>query len=128
MEIATVQWRPTPLHCAPVSASYGNYRLKTSRRKRFVISASSSSSSEPEGFSWLRFSQSVRRGSYRFFENLGESIKKETGFDLKVPVDEYTGRARNSARKVHEKLERVNSELLPQFISWNKWESWKVYF
>ncbi|XP_057765242.1 ATP-dependent zinc metalloprotease FTSH 12, chloroplastic [Salvia miltiorrhiza] len=119
MEIATLQWRPIPLQCAPFSA---NCRPKISRRKRFVISASSS---EPEGFSWLRLSQSIRRGSQRFFENLGESVKRETGFDLKVPVDEYSGRARESARKAQEKLERVNSELLPQFISWNKWESWK---
>lgn len=125
MEIATVQWRPTPLHFAPFSASYSNYRPTISRRKRFVISASSSSSSEPEGFSWLRLTQSIRRGSQRFFENVGESVKKETGFDLKVPVDEFQGRARDSARKAQEKLERVNSELLPQFIRWNKWESWK---
>lgn len=128
MEIATVQWRPTPLHFAPFSASYGNCRPTISRRKRFVISASSSSSSEPDGFSWLRLAQSIRRGSQRFFENVGESVKKETGFNLKVPVDEFQGRARDSARKAQEKLERVNSELLPQFISWNKWESWKVCF
>lgn len=125
MEIATVQWPPTPLHFAPFSASYGNCRPTISRRKRFVISASSSSSSEPDGFSWLRLTQSIRRGSQRFFENVGEPVKKETGFNLKVPVDEFQGRARDSARKAQEKLERVNSELLPQFISWNKWESWK---
>lgn len=128
MEIATFQWRPTPLHPAPFSASYDNYRPKVSRRKRFLISASSSSSSsEPDGFSWLRLSQSIRRGSQRFFENLGESVKKETGFDFKL-VDEYSGKARDSARELQEKMERVNSELVPQFISWNKWESWKVCF
>ncbi|KAH6787857.1 FTSH protease 12 [Perilla frutescens var. hirtella] len=125
MEIATVQWRPTPLHFAPFSTSSGNYRPKVSQRKRFLISASSSSSSGPEGFSWLQLSQFIRRGSQRFFENLGESVKKETGFNFNVRIDEFSGRARNSARNVQKKLERVNSELLPQFFSWNKWESWK---
>lgn len=125
MEIATFQCRPTPLHAAPFSA---NFRPKISRRKRFLISASSSSSSEPDGFSWLRLSQSISRVSKRFFENLGESVKKETGFDFKVQVDEYSERARDSAQKLQEKLERVNSELVPQFLSWNKWENWKVWF
>ncbi|KAK4398751.1 ATP-dependent zinc metalloprotease FTSH 12, chloroplastic [Sesamum angolense] len=102
---------------------------KLSRQKRFVISASSaSSSSGPEGFSWLRLSQSIRRGSQRFFENLGESLKKETGFNLEdamVRVDEISGRASDSVRKAQDAVERVNSELLPQFVSWNKWERWK---
>ncbi|KAL1556042.1 ATP-dependent zinc metalloprotease FTSH 12, chloroplastic [Salvia divinorum] len=129
MEMATVQWRPTALHSAPFSASYGNYRPRISRRKRFMISASSSSSSssssDPDGFSWLRLSQSIRRGSQRFFENLGESVKRETGLDLKVRVDEYSGRAKDLAQNTQEKLELVNSELLPQFINWNKMGSWK---
>ncbi|KAI3456670.1 hypothetical protein Pfo_013333 [Paulownia fortunei] len=138
MDIATVQCRPTPLHSSPgnllllrrtnlPSLSYRNYRPKLSRQKR-SISASASSSSGPQDFSWLRLSQSIRRGSQRFFENLGESVKKETGFNLEdvtVRVDEFSGRARDSARKAQDMLERVNSELLPQFVNWNKWDSWK---
>lgn len=51
-------------------------------------------------------------------------MKKETRFDLDdvmVRVDKISGRARDT-------LERLNSELRPQFVSWNKWENWKVYF
>ncbi|KAL0306099.1 UNVERIFIED_CONTAM: ATP-dependent zinc metalloprotease FTSH 12, chloroplastic [Sesamum radiatum] len=141
MEISSLQCRPTPLHFSPEnhflvrrvnlsSLPYLNYRTKLSRQKRFVISASSaSSSSGPEGFSWLRLSQSIRRGSQRFFENLGESLKKETGFNLEdamARVDEISGRACDSVRKAQDAVERVNSELLPQFVSWNKWERWKA--
>ncbi|KAL0443136.1 UNVERIFIED_CONTAM: ATP-dependent zinc metalloprotease FTSH 12, chloroplastic [Sesamum latifolium] len=140
MEISTLQCPPTPLHFSPEnlflvrrvnlsSLPYRSNRTKLSRQKRFIISASSaSSSSGPEGFSWLRLSQSIRRGSQRFFENLGQSLKKETGFDLEdamVRVDEISGRARDSARKAQDAVGRVNSELLPQFVSWNKWERWK---
>ncbi|KAK6123878.1 hypothetical protein DH2020_042369 [Rehmannia glutinosa] len=139
MEIATVQCRPTPLHFPPEnlfllrrrnlpSLSYRNYRHKLSRQKRFLISASSSSSSGPQGFSWPHLLQSIRRGSQRFLENLGESVKKETGFNLEdvmVRVDEFSGSARNSVRKAQDTFKRVNSEMLPQFVSWNKWESWK---
>ncbi|KAL0363049.1 UNVERIFIED_CONTAM: ATP-dependent zinc metalloprotease FTSH 12, chloroplastic [Sesamum calycinum] len=121
------------LYCQSVMAGGPNYEIlgltKLSRQKRFVISASSaSSSSGPEGFSWLRLSQSIRRGSQRFFENLGESLKKETGFNLEdamARVDEISGRASDSVRKAQDAVERVNSELLPQFVSWNKWERWK---
>lgn len=140
MEMATVQCRPTPLHFSPgnlfllrrtnlCSLSYRNYRPKISRQKRSKISASSSSSNGSQGFSWQRLSQSIRLGSQRFFENLGDSVKKETGFnldDVMIRVDEFSARARDSAWKAQDTLERVNSELLPQFVSWNKWESWKV--
>ncbi|KAK4439554.1 ATP-dependent zinc metalloprotease FTSH 12, chloroplastic [Sesamum alatum] len=139
MEISMLQCRQTPLHVSSEnlflirrinlsSLPYRNYRPKLSRQKRFIIAASSASSGGPEGFSWLRLSQSIRRGSQRFFENLGESLKKETGFNLDdamVRVDEISDRARDSARKAQDAVERVNSELLPQFVSWNKWERWK---
>lgn len=57
---------------------------------------------------------------------MGESVKKETGFDAEdviVTVDGLSSRAQGSAQ---DSLDRVNSELLPQFVSWNKWERWKV--
>ncbi|EYU27570.1 hypothetical protein ABFS82_13G145300 [Erythranthe guttata] len=139
MEIATVQCRSTPHHFPPENLfllrrtnlstlSYRNSSPNLSRRKRSVISASSSSSSGPQGFSWLRLSQSIRRGSLRFFQNLGDSVKKETGFnvdDVLVRFDGLSGRAGNSARNAQDSLQRVNSELLPQFVTWNKWEKWK---
>ncbi|GFQ08519.1 ATP-dependent zinc metalloprotease ftsh 12 chloroplastic [Phtheirospermum japonicum] len=141
MEIATVRCRPAPLNFLPRNhflqrrthlqhLSYRNHRPKLSRQKRSIISASSSSpsSSGPQGFSWPHILQSIRRGSQRFFENLGDSVKKETGInleDVKDKVDEFSGEARNSAREAKENFERVNSEMLPQFVSWNKWERWK---
>ncbi|KAL8461893.1 hypothetical protein ACS0TY_033099 [Phlomoides rotata] len=128
MEMATLQCRSTPLHFHPGSIfphqrttlcalSYLNHRPRRPRRKRFMISASN----EPQGFSWQRFSQSISRGSQRFFEKLGDSMKKETKLnldDVMIRVDEFSGRARDT-------LERLNSELLPQFVCWNKWENWK---
>lgn len=140
MELATVQCGSSPLHFPPENLfllpksnistlSYRNYKPKLSRRRRSTISASSSSSSSSsgsDGFSWLRLSQSILRGSQRFFEKMGESVKKETGFDAEdviVTVDGLSSRAQGSAQ---DSLDRVNSELLPQFVSWNKWERWKV--
>ncbi|KAL3627120.1 ATP-dependent zinc metalloprotease FTSH 12, chloroplastic [Castilleja foliolosa] len=141
MEIATVKCRPAPHYFPPRNhflqrrknlqyLSYRNHWPKLSRQKRSIISASSSSSSSngPQGFSWPHLLQNIRRGSQRFFENLGESVKNETGInldDVKDKLEELSGEARYSARKAKDKLERVNSELLPQFVSWNKWERWK---
>ncbi|KAG8386641.1 hypothetical protein BUALT_Bualt03G0169800 [Buddleja alternifolia] len=133
MELTAVQCRSPLLLLTPEnlfllrkqnfrsSLPYRNYTSKLSRQKRFIISASSSSSSGPEGFSWLRLSQSITRGSHRFFQSLGDSVKKETGFDfedVKVRVNEVS-------EKAQDKLEQLNSELLPQFISWNSWQLWK---
>lgn len=140
MEMATLQCRSTPLHFHPGSVfplqrtnlcplSYLSHTPRRLRRKRFIISASNSSSNEPQGFSWQRLSQSISRGSQRFFEKLGDSLKKETRFnldDVMGRVDELSGRARDPARKARDTLERLNSELRPQFVSWNKWENWKV--
>ncbi|XP_016476221.1 ATP-dependent zinc metalloprotease FTSH 12, chloroplastic [Nicotiana tabacum] len=82
----------------------------------------------PEGFSWLRLSQSIRRGSERFVKQLGDSVKKETGFDFddaKNTVAEFSGRAVDSAKKGQIQLQRFKSELFPEFLNWNKFESWK---
>ncbi|RAL41099.1 hypothetical protein DM860_008797 [Cuscuta australis] len=96
--------------------------LLLSRRKNAVFVASfSSPSNGSQGFSWLHLSQSVRRGSQRFLEALGDSVKKETGFEFegtKAGVFEFT----NGARA---RLDRVKSELLPEFIEWHRWELWK---
>ncbi|CAA2991897.1 ATP-dependent zinc metalloprotease FTSH 12, chloroplastic [Olea europaea subsp. europaea] len=72
-----------------------------------------------QGFSWVRFSQSIRSGSQRFFEKLGESVKKEIGFDLDSAKVELSGWMQDSIQKSRDGLERVNSELVPQFINWN---------
>lgn len=92
--------------------------LKFSRQKRRSILAASSSSSSggSGGFSWLLLSESIRRGSDRFFRNLGQSLQKETGFQFEnvhsalLPL---TSRLRQSAG------------LIAVFLYWNKLERWK---
>lgn len=135
----SLQCRPTPLHFSAenifpirrtilISLPHNrNYRPKLSRQTGFTISASSasSSSSGPEGFPWL---QSIRRGSQRFLENLGPSVRKELGLnldDVTVRVADVSVRTRESARKARDTVERVRCELLPRFVNWNKWELWK---
>ncbi|CAA0842133.1 ATP-dependent zinc metalloprotease FTSH 12-chloroplastic [Striga hermonthica] len=139
MEVATLQCRPTPLQFSPENLflrrrtnrhclSYLSYRPALSRRKRSIISASSSSSSGPQGFSWPHLLQSIRRGSQRFLENLGKSAERVTGInleDIKARVDDISSNARESARQAKDELEQVNLEMMPQFVSWNKWERWK---
>ncbi|KAL6975041.1 ATP-dependent zinc metalloprotease FTSH 12, chloroplastic [Sarracenia purpurea var. burkii] len=79
-------------------------------------------------FPWLSLSQSIRRSSERFFSKFGDSVKKETGFDLKeanVRVAGFVGRFQEAAKKGEVEFYRFRSELVPEFINWNKWERWK---
>lgn len=58
-------------------------------------------------------------------------MKQETGFDfkdVKVKVGEFSGRAVDSAKNGQVLLQRFQSELFPEFLNWNKFESWKVNF
>ncbi|MCD7454691.1 ATP-dependent zinc metalloprotease FTSH 12, chloroplastic [Datura stramonium] len=104
-------------------------RRSFSRQRRPTFLASSSNSkNSPEGFSWLQLSQSIRRGSERFLNQLGDSLKKETGFDFedaKVKVAELSGRAVDLAKNGQIQLQRFQFELFPEFLNWNKFESWK---
>lgn len=55
-------------------------------------------------------------------------MKQETGFDfkdVKVKVGEFSGRAVDSAKNGQVLLQRFQSELFPEFLNWNKFESWK---
>ncbi|KAL3345394.1 hypothetical protein AABB24_024391 [Solanum stoloniferum] len=104
-------------------------RRKFSRiRRPTIVASSSNTNNSPEGFSWLQLSQSIRRGSERFLNQLEDSVKKETGFDfqdVKVKVGEFSGRAVDSAKNGQVLLQRFQSELFPVFLNWNKFESWK---
>ncbi|XP_055801449.1 ATP-dependent zinc metalloprotease FTSH 12, chloroplastic [Solanum dulcamara] len=104
-------------------------KFSSQRRPTFLASSSSSSSSNtPEGFSWLQLSQSILRGSKRFFNQLEDSVKRETDFDFedaKLKVEEFSGRAVDSAKNAQILLLRFQSELFPEFLNWNKFESWK---
>ncbi|BFG28671.1 hypothetical protein CerSpe_149450 [Prunus speciosa] len=104
------------------------HRPKTSRKKPTFRVMGSANSNGSDGFSWGSLTQSIRRGSERFWSNFGESVKKETGFDLKdanVKVGEYVGRVEGGLKKGRTELERFKTELVPEFVSWNRWERWK---
>lgn len=107
-------------------------RRKAFRHRRpTVLASSSDTNSNPEGFFWLQISHSIRSGSKRFFNQLQDSVKKETGFDFedaKVKVEEFSGRAVDSAKNGQILLQRFQSELFPEFLNWNKFEYWKVKF
>lgn len=56
-------------------------------------------------------------------------MKKETGFDLNeatMKVDELVDRVKDGVKKCDDELTRFRTELLPQFVEWNRWERWKV--
>ena len=136
----TVPYKPNPLLFSSAPLTHNsqtlilfklpkNPRSKNSHhRPNFRVLASASPNGS-DGFSWLRLTQSVRRGSERLWSKLGESVKKETGFDLEdanVKVGEFVGRAKEGVSKGRGELERFRTELVPEFVSWNRWERWKV--
>ncbi|GLT31963.1 hypothetical protein SLA2020_066600 [Shorea laevis] len=97
-------------------------------RKRLTFRASSSGNSN--GFSWQRLAWSLRVGSERFWSNIGESVKKETGFDLdeaNVKVSEFGRSVKEVVKKGEGEFARFRTELVPEFVSWNRWERWKDY-
>ncbi|PPD82880.1 hypothetical protein GOBAR_DD20188 [Gossypium barbadense] len=100
------------------------YQLLTRRRLNIRASSSSAnpSGSGSNAFSWLRL------GSQKFWFKFGESVKKETGFDLdeaNVRVGELVGRVNQGLRKGEGEFNRLRTELLPEFVSWNRWDRWK---
>ncbi|XP_075645953.1 ATP-dependent zinc metalloprotease FTSH 12, chloroplastic [Castanea sativa] len=135
----TVPYKPNPLLFSSAPLTHNsqtlillklpkNPRSKNSHhRPNFRVLASANPNGS-DGFSWLRLTQSVRRGSERLWSKLGESVKKETGFDLEdanVKVGEFVGRAKEGVSKGQGELERFRTELVPEFVSWNRWERWK---
>ncbi|XP_048425689.1 ATP-dependent zinc metalloprotease FTSH 12, chloroplastic isoform X1 [Pyrus x bretschneideri] len=104
------------------------HRPKISRQKPTFRVMASVNSNGPDRFSWQSLTRSIRRGSERFWSDFGESVKKETGFDLKeanVTVGDFVGRVGDGLKKGGTELERFRTELLPEFVSWNRWERWK---
>ena len=43
-----------------------------------------------------------------------------------MKVGEFVGRAKEGVSKGRGELERFRTELVPKFVSWNRWEHWKV--
>ncbi|KAL6206120.1 hypothetical protein ACLB2K_023369 [Fragaria x ananassa] len=96
-------------------------RPKLSRKNSFFRVRASANPNGSDGFSWVSLTRSIRRGSEQFWSSFGDSLKKETGFDLKevnVKVGECLGQA-------GAELERFKTELVPEFVSWNRLEHWK---
>ncbi|KAM4080482.1 hypothetical protein ACJW30_11G019700 [Castanea mollissima] len=135
----TVPYKPNPLLFSSAPLTHNSQTLilfklpknprskKSHHRPNFRVLASANPNGS-DGFSWLRLTQSVRRGSERLWSKLGESVKKETGFDLEdanVKVGELVGRAQEGVSKGRGELERFRTELVPEFVSWNQWERWK---
>ncbi|ONK74835.1 uncharacterized protein A4U43_C03F10620 [Asparagus officinalis] len=90
--------------------------------KRAGFRASASASGDGRGnFSWDKVSRSIQRGSERFVLNLGEILKKETGFDL----EGANIKARGLINRGREAVDRFRLELVPEFVEWNKWDKWK---
>lgn len=121
-----------PICKTPQTLSF--FQLPT--RRRLKIKAASSSSANPNGSgsngsSWLNLARSIRVGSEQFWSKFGESVKKETGFDMdgaNVKAGELVGQVKDGFRKGEGELTRFRNELVPEFVRWNRWELWKVSF
>nr|POE62022.1 atp-dependent zinc metalloprotease ftsh 12, chloroplastic [Quercus suber] len=46
--------------------------------------------------------------------------------DANVKVGEFVGRAKEGVSKGWGELERFRTELVLEFVSWNRWERWKL--
>lgn len=61
---------------------------------------------------------------------LGESVKKETGFDVEggnVKVGEFVERIKGDIKKGDAAFTRFRTGLLTDFVDWNRWERWKDF-
>ncbi|OWM81080.1 ATP-dependent zinc metalloprotease FTSH 12, chloroplastic [Punica granatum] len=138
MDLAFLQSSGSPLSSSPqLSQSFptpvrflspSHRRAGITRRRRHTFSFRVRSSSSPDWSDWQRLSQSIQRGSERFWSKCRDSLKMETGLD----VDEANTKARELAGRVTERakvdeaeLTRFRTELLPAFLQWNRWERWK---
>ncbi|PON74433.1 AAA-type ATPase [Parasponia andersonii] len=139
MDLTIISYKPNPLlfSSAPLTQTIpnpilfklpSNYRPRISRHKPGFRVLAAANSNGSNGFSWLSLSRALQQGSARFWSNLGESVKKETGFDLdnaNVKVNEFAGRVREGVKIGGNELERFRTDILPEFVDWNKWRHWK---
>lgn len=137
---STVTYRPNPLlfSSAPLTRNAPTrilFKLPTKRRPQlsrhkpaFRVLASANQNGS-DGFSWSSLARSVQQGSVRFWSKFGESLKKDTGIDLEdanMKVGEFVGMVGEKVNKAGVEMERFRSDLVPQFVSWNQWQRWKV--
>ncbi|KAK3042644.1 hypothetical protein RJ639_000896 [Escallonia herrerae] len=115
----TIQYRPGPISFSsrtggiPFNLTHPNLVLR------------SGLSLQHSNYRLSRKRRPVFRASQGFFEKFNESVKKETGFDMAdatAKVSGFVGHTRVSSKN---ELDRFRTQLLPEFISWNKWDNWK---
>ncbi|GAV73495.1 AAA domain-containing protein/Peptidase_M41 domain-containing protein [Cephalotus follicularis] len=102
-------------------------RPNNSRQKPIFRVYSSANPNGSDGFSWPTLNRSIRLGSERCWSTFIDSVKRETGFELDgayVKVGEFMGRVK---RKGGGELTRFRTELVSQFVNWNRWEQWKDF-
>lgn len=61
---------------------------------------------------------------------LGESVKKETGFDVEggnVKVGEFVESIKGDIKKGDAAFTQFRTGLLTDFVDWNRWERWKDF-
>lgn len=137
----TVTYRPNPLLFSSASLTKNApthifFKLPTKQRPKlsghkpvFRVLASANQNGS-DGFSWSSLARSVQQGSVRFWSKFGESVKKDTGIDLEdanTKAGEYVGMVGERVNKAGVELERFRSDLVPEFVSWNQWQRWKVF-
>ncbi|XP_029130211.1 ATP-dependent zinc metalloprotease FTSH 12, chloroplastic isoform X2 [Cajanus cajan] len=114
----TIPHNPNPLllSSSPLSQNPNVFALtapRGGRKLRFRVSATA----EPDGPSW---SQSLRRGSRRFWVKFGEMVKRETGLDFEGGGVRNVGEVASG-----DELRTFGTQLVSQFVDWNRWEQWK---
>lgn len=105
------------------------YGPKYSHQKPLFRVQAARNSNGSGGFSWSSLVRSVQRGSFQFWTNFTDSMKEDTGFDIEdvnEKVGEFIGRVREGVKMNRNKLESFKNDALPEFVSWNRWECWKV--
>ncbi|KAK4746081.1 hypothetical protein SAY87_012393 [Trapa incisa] len=121
--------RVPPFYSGPVRLRPPSYhRAGIPRRRRRTFRFRARSSSSPEWSDWQRLSQSIQRGSQRFLSKCGESLKKDTGYDVEeagAKARELVGKVMERVRVDDEELTRLRTELVPAFLQWNRWGRWK---
>ncbi|XP_042519393.1 ATP-dependent zinc metalloprotease FTSH 12, chloroplastic isoform X2 [Macadamia integrifolia] len=109
---------------------HSRQRTRHCRLKPLFRASASGNGNGSEVFSWSRVSHAIRRGSGRFLTNFGEFVKKETGFDFEETNAEmvrFLGKVRDTGKKGEAVFDRFRSELIPEFVDWNKWERWREF-
>uniref|UniRef100_A0A7N0TFN8 AAA+ ATPase domain-containing protein n=1 Tax=Kalanchoe fedtschenkoi TaxID=63787 RepID=A0A7N0TFN8_KALFE len=91
------------------------------RRRRPLLIVSASQTPNPDDFPPPNLSTSLRRGYERVLTKFTESLKRETGFDLRNAY----AKADEAWRKADVKLEQFRRHLVPAFIDWNQMKRWK---